>query len=498
MVQIKSRFKNHLDEEMVHLHKNLYINRSDPMYFEKVIRYLDPHSPEAHYKLGQKFEEKGIKEKALFHYKECRKIYPSPYYFSSASAIRGLEGHVKGNESLSIADYPTLNKSGAALPRLWKLVLLVIVLLGVFLLGLLWQKDSISRTVSAFKLWGVGKEITYEIVDMPYIIYFPRDKPRKEIENDMYNKALELAKTNPGQNIWLYGIASTVQNPDKKTVPLTDETQKTKAFVVAQYNSAQDQTVKIRFLNAEFGKLTIAEAGANLVRTALEAYISDNGTPPEKLDKLVADYPQNYLSFIPNEIQSGSNQIVKKYDGDGGWVFDPLAKQFSDMFYPNIMEKSSSQKADFERYQVVVGKSDHSLQLLSGSTLLMEKKVGLGADDLTPEGTFTILDRVKEPQGKHPNVYGSSALGMGAIALHGTNDPASIGSNMSLGCIRMANADMDELFPFIPKGTVVFIRESIQPRVTSASAQWNPQVLIPLVTKLPNESAKNKVFHWLG
>jgi lipoprotein-anchoring transpeptidase ErfK/SrfK len=496
---IKGRFKNHLDEEMVHLHKNLYINRSDPMYYEKVIRYLDPRSPEAHYKLGQKFEAKGIVDKAVFHYKECRKTYPSPFYFASASAIRGLEGNGKGVESFPVSDFPIIYKSSSTFPRLWKIILLMTLLLSVFLWGLLWGKDSITRTVSAFQLWGVGKEITYEVVDMPYMMYLTRNKPHKEIENDLYSKALELAKTNPGQNIWLYGIASNGQNPDKKVVPLTDELQKVKAFVVAQYNSSEDPTVKIRFLNAEYGKLmSLTEAGANLVRTALEAYISDNGTPPEKLDKLVADYPQNYLSFIPKEIQSGSNQIVGKYDGDGGWVFDPLAKQYSDMFYPNTVENPNSHRANFERFQVVVGKSDHSLQLLAGSTLLMEKKVGLGADDATPVGSFSVLDRVKEPQGKHPNVYGSSALGMGAIALHGTNDPASIGSNLSLGCIRMTNADIEELYPFIPKGTVIFIRDNNPTGLTAASAAWNPQALVPLVTRLPNESAKNKVFHWLG
>jgi lipoprotein-anchoring transpeptidase ErfK/SrfK len=493
--QIRNRFKNHLNNGMVHLHKNLYINRGDPLYYEKVIRYLDSHSPEAHFKLGQKFERQGKVEKALFHYNECRKEYQSPFYSSSGSAIRRLER----KESLPISDRPVIYKSGAALRRLWKPILLMLLLLNVILWGLFYGRDSISRTVSALKLWGVGKEITYEIVDMPFIMYFNYDKPQKEIENDLYNKALELAKANQEQNIWVYGIAYNGQNAEKKAVPLTDETLKAKAFVVAQYNSSHDQTVKIRFLNADFGRLKpLADAGANLVRTALEAYISDNGTPPETLDKLAEDYPQNYLSFIPKEIRSGSNQIVKRYDGDGGWVFDPLAKQISDMFYPNLAEEPNSQRANFERFRVVVGKSDHSLQLLSGSTLLMEKKVGLGVDDLTPEGTFTILDRVKEPKGKQPNVYGSSALGMGAIALHGTNDPDSIGGNQSLGCIRMTNADIEELFPFIPKGTDVSIRENIHTGLTTASAQWDPEVLLPSGTKYPNESAKNKVFHWLG
>ncbi|NHN29604.1 L,D-transpeptidase [Paenibacillus agricola] len=509
MDQTRSRFKNHLDGEMVHLTKNLYISRSDPLYYEKVIQYLDPHSPEAHYRLGQKFEKQGAVDKAVFHYNACRRSYPSPYYFSSGNAIRRLEKEEPLSLPVAAYEPPISYKESGGLPRFWKNILLLLLLLNVVLWGLFFAKDAISTTVSTFSFWGIGKEITYETVDMPFIMYMNYGKPQKEIEHDLYNKALELAKANHGQNIWLYGVAYSGKNPEKQAVALTDETQKAKAFVVAQYNASHDQTVKIRFINADYGRLTtLTEVGANLVRTALEAYISDNGVPPETLDKLAADYPNNYLSFIPNEMRSGSNQITKAYNGDGGWVFDPLAKQISDMFYANLAELPHSQRAGFERFRIVVGKSEHSLQLLSGSTLLMEKTVGLGANNSTPEGSFTVAERVKEPKGKQPNVYGSFALGMGAIAIHGTHDADSIGGNLSLGCIRLTNADIEDLYPYIPKGTNVSIRASLHTELKNTSGDGPATVVLPdgspqagmlpagIVT--PNESAKGKVFHWLG
>ena len=43
------------------------------------------------------------------------------------------------------------------------------------------------------------------------------------------------------------------------------------------------------------------------------------------------------------------------------------------------------------------------------------------------------------------------------VYFHGTNQEYLIGTPSSHGCIRMKNADIVELFSFIPAGTVVFI-----------------------------------------
>jgi L,D-transpeptidase YbiS len=44
------------------------------------------------------------------------------------------------------------------------------------------------------------------------------------------------------------------------------------------------------------------------------------------------------------------------------------------------------------------------------------------------------------------------------IYIHGTNHEAEIGSPASHGCIRMRNADVAQLFDFVPEGTPVFIQ----------------------------------------
>jgi hypothetical protein len=45
------------------------------------------------------------------------------------------------------------------------------------------------------------------------------------------------------------------------------------------------------------------------------------------------------------------------------------------------------------------------------------------------------------------------------LAIHGTHDPGSIGTNASEGCIRLANDDLLELRRLVRTGTIVVVRE---------------------------------------
>ena len=94
-------------------------------------------------------------------------------------------------------------------------------------------------------------------------------------------------------------------------------------------------------------------------------------------------------------------------------------------------------------------------------------QVGIGRDNRTPAGTFIINDRVPEPAwrgipyGDPENELGTRWLklvpiegtdpALDSYGIHGTWDPDSIGKNMSLGCVRMRNEEVEELYDFIPK-----------------------------------------------
>jgi lipoprotein-anchoring transpeptidase ErfK/SrfK len=63
------------------------------------------------------------------------------------------------------------------------------------------------------------------------------------------------------------------------------------------------------------------------------------------------------------------------------------------------------------------------------------------------------------PGGSPHNPMGAAALTMrdGVYAIHGTNDPRSIGKFVSHGCIRMHNDDVLDLFQKVEVGTPVVV-----------------------------------------
>ena len=61
-------------------------------------------------------------------------------------------------------------------------------------------------------------------------------------------------------------------------------------------------------------------------------------------------------------------------------------------------------------------------------------------------------------QRKYADVLGAYRLYLGdGYALHGTNNPASIGQAVSHGCVRLRNQDIAELYDRVAVGTPVYI-----------------------------------------
>ncbi len=75
----------------------------------------------------------------------------------------------------------------------------------------------------------------------------------------------------------------------------------------------------------------------------------------------------------------------------------------------------------------------------------------------TPIGIFKVEEKSKSWGGG----FGTRWLGLnvpwGQYGIHGTNKPILIGKNVSGGCIRMQNKDVESLFELIPIGTMVYI-----------------------------------------
>jgi lipoprotein-anchoring transpeptidase ErfK/SrfK len=92
-----------------------------------------------------------------------------------------------------------------------------------------------------------------------------------------------------------------------------------------------------------------------------------------------------------------------------------------------------------------------------------------GPSTPTPTGAYWVTDRVHYPSA---GIYGHFAFGLSAIqtdlppdwnggdqiAIHGTPDPASIGTSASSGCLRVSATALSALRPRLRVGTPVVIR----------------------------------------
>lgn len=75
----------------------------------------------------------------------------------------------------------------------------------------------------------------------------------------------------------------------------------------------------------------------------------------------------------------------------------------------------------------------------------------------TPVGVFRVIDKSDEPApGTGTRWLGLDAPG-GNYGVHGTDNPWSIGTYASGGCIRLHNAHIQEIYPLVSVGTWVII-----------------------------------------
>ena len=117
--------------------------------------------------------------------------------------------------------------------------------------------------------------------------------------------------------------------------------------------------------------------------------------------------------------------------------------------------------------RIVVSIPDRKLAVIEDDAVIRVFDVAVGAPGSpSPVGTFTIVNRVTNPTYYRPgkviapgstNPVGTRWIGLSekGFGIHGTDDPKSIGHARSHGCIRLRNADVEQLFQIVRAGDVV-------------------------------------------
>lgn len=122
-------------------------------------------------------------------------------------------------------------------------------------------------------------------------------------------------------------------------------------------------------------------------------------------------------------------------------------------------------------FRAVIHKKSYVLDVYLGDTFVKSFRVGLGVDGSTPTGEWRIKNKLENPTYYPPrggaivaaddpqNPLGERWIGLEGVSgeaasqerygIHGTSEPESIGKSVSLGCIRMHNADVELLYAYL-------------------------------------------------
>lgn len=125
---------------------------------------------------------------------------------------------------------------------------------------------------------------------------------------------------------------------------------------------------------------------------------------------------------------------------------------------------------------LIINKKTNQLAFIEHNQVLQVYPVATGRSiQQTPEGEFTIVVKAIDPYyrkkdilgGAKENPLGTRWIGINArgtdgriYGIHGNNNPESIGHNVSAGCVRMYEKDVQQLFNRVPIGTKVLIVHS--------------------------------------
>lgn len=240
--------------------------------------------------------------------------------------------------------------------------------------------------------------------------------------------------------------------------------------------------------------------------SAMRAYKNSKGALPQSLGELERPFPGNWLggttplmkeAFAPLRAAAGlatkpapsrSPQPSLAQEPGGG-------EQGKANGSSPAAGGAAGEAAPFFSgpLNIIVDKQKHRLAVTSGNIILRNYAVGLGGDN-TPEGNFVIKDKVVNPNGHDNGEFGSRGMQLSDsnYAIHGTNEPGSIGKDESLGCIRMSRKDVEELFAMVPMGTKVQISKGVLPE----------ELVVP-EDRFPSDAPHNqtnphKVYHWLN
>ncbi|WP_141201760.1 L,D-transpeptidase family protein [Paludifilum halophilum] len=190
----------------------------------------------------------------------------------------------------------------------------------------------------------------------------------------------------------------------------------------------------------------------------------------------------------------------------GKWLFAPiLALAF--LFTVSVPDAEAA-----SAFHIDIDLAINRLILFKNGTVQNVYPVATGrTPSLTPEGTFTIITKFIKPGwkgipgGVPENPLGERWLGLKVngdqgrtYGIHGTNNPQSIGSHASSGCVRMYNEDVIQLYDTVPIGTPVTIhtgKTGDREQIELQPASGQVKITVPVANIRSHPSLDASILH---
>lgn len=205
--------------------------------------------------------------------------------------------------------------------------------------------------------------------------------------------------------------------------------------------------------------------------------------PPHDRPYLVISLEERHLWYkqlgtvlFSTEVATGSGKTMVKEGGASAWKFETprgrlvvQSKEEAPVWAPpdwHYVEQSRKRGLGLAHLEI-----GQSLAAADGSVITVE---GNDVVRVLPDGRRNVLHatdgreivvdgKVLVPplgtsQRRYEGVLGTYRLNMGdGYAIHGTNQPETVGRAVSHGCVRLRNEDITKLYAMVPVGTPVYI-----------------------------------------
>lgn len=513
-------FNTKAKDNLYDLQNGYYISKNDPLFWRKLLSRR-PENEEAMYHVGLDLENDAKQQLSKYyttnlnkHLIVYRNIIKQAFDLIKRSFNRGyvparvdllrMEREIEITEQT--ISTPTKSKSSAFGIQATHVigVFLIAILLGIVLTTYFESNKVFDTNTTNYINNHFANMVPYEVIEnkpnsipggvdnQPTIIKVKRSTTKEALVNELVGNLKIQYERGPKTAIQVLAID---ENKEEIGMALWADENAT----IQVYIYPQDSTAYLDGQEQQLWETT------TVVRSAVYQFVKNNGFLPKDLNSLTQPFPNNYLSELPRDPYKLKNHVTASLTGDGGWLFSigeisprtDLVSAIKEVVKPNIL---SDKDIPFAPMYIAINKNEHSLSVMSGNQIIRNYSTGLGKNDSTPEAELLISKKIMKPDKSVPkldNVYGTRAMELSdqRFAIHGTNTPSSIGKDVSEGCIRLANADMEDLYAITPLNTPVKISRNL----TTFKNFNNPDKLDNVLYNLSDnakEEDNSKQYYW--